>query len=129
MTKLKILLIEDCAKDAELAMNMLKQFDVTHAKTLKDGKFAMETGKWDIVLLDLNMTNGRKDTILGEVNSLRGSAATVILTGDANPAIRQAMITLGADGFMVKKVDDKVKTEINYVLYGAIEHRKAKDKL
>jgi DNA-binding NarL/FixJ family response regulator len=126
MTKLKILLIEDCDNDAALAMNMLKQFDVTHAKTLLAGKAAMSTGKWDIVLLDLNMINGRKDTILGEVNAVRGNAATVILTGDSNPATRDAMIAIGADGFMVKKVDDKQKTDINYVLYSAIERRKGK---
>lgn len=124
--KLKILLIEDCDKDAELAMRNLKGHDVTHAKTLKGGVAALENGKFDVVLLDLHMVNGKKETILYEVNFKRGAAATVILTGDISPRTREHMMYVGADHFMVKGKDDKNQEDMDYVMAVAIEHRQGR---
>lgn len=123
--KLHILLIEDCDMDAELAMKNLKQFIVTHAKTMKEGLRKLAMGEWDVVLLDLSLTNGdkSKDKLLARIRDARGKAATVVLTGDHNPQTRDLLLGLGVDGFMRKGVDDREPTDINYVLYQAIEHR------
>lgn len=122
--KLKVLLVEDCAKDAELATNNLRIFELAVVHTLPDGIAALDKGAFDCVLLDLNLKNGRKPAaILSDVDKHRGKAATVIVTGDCNPAMRQAMLTLGADGFMQKNVDDKTPEDVAFVIYRAIERR------
>lgn len=126
MTKLKILLIEDCVKDAELALRNLKAHVVTHVATLRAGIAALEGGRFDCILLDLHLVNGKKETVLYEVNFKRGDAATVILTGDISPRTREHMLYVGADHFMVKGRDDKSPEDVNYVLAVALEHRKGK---
>lgn len=121
---LNILLIEDNANDAELARANLKKFTVSCVDSLKAGLAALETAKFDCVLLDLNLFNGKKETVLHEVNAKRGQAATVILTGDGNPRMRDTMLHLGADGFMVKGVDDASREDMEWVIFRALEHRK-----
>lgn len=122
--KLHILLIEDEQNDADLLMPKLKWHVAKHVPTLKSGLLALGTGNWDVVLLDLKLPNGHKETVLWDVNKCRGNAATVVITGDCNPAMRDAMLALGADGFLRKGIDDKTAVEIEYVLAVAIEHRK-----
>lgn len=121
--KLHILIIEDSHEDAILAERNLKRHITKVVRTKQDGLLALGTGDFDVVLLDLNLVNGLRNTILGEVNEVRGRAATVVLTGDINPATRDAMLALGADGFMVKGVDDKTREDVEFVLYRALEHR------
>lgn len=121
--KLHILIIEDSHEDAILTERNLKRHVTKIVRTKRDGLLALGTGDWDVVLLDLNLTNGLKQTILGEINECRGKAATVILTGDINPATRDAMLALGADGFMVKGIDDQSRDDVEFVLYRALEHR------
>lgn len=122
--KLKVLLVEDCAKDAELATNNLRVFELTVVHTLPDGLAALDKGAFDCVLLDLNLKNGRKPAdILIQVDKHRGKAATVIVTGDCNPAMRLAMLTIGADGFMQKGSDDKTPEDVAYIIYRAFERR------
>lgn len=121
--KLKILVIEDNHNDAILVERNLRRHSTTIVTTKKDGLLALGTGDFDVVLLDLNLVNGHRNTILGEINQCRGGAATVVLTGDINPATRDAMLALGADGFMVKGVDDKTQEDVEFVIYRALEHR------
>lgn len=122
--KLHILLIEDDQNDAELLLPKVKRHAVKHVATMKSGLLALGTGRWDVVMLDLKLPNGHKETVLWDINKCRGDAATVIITGDCNPAMRDAMLSLGADGFLRKGIDDKTIVEIEYVLAVALEHRK-----
>lgn len=126
LPKLNILMIEDCPHDAELALNNLKLFTVTVVNTLTAGLDTLKKGKFDLVFLDLKLTNGTKEESFGKVKKVRGDAATVILTGDTNPATRDLLLNLGADGFMRKGIDDKGPIEMNYVIAVALEHRKGK---
>lgn len=126
--KLNILVIEDNPTDVLLIRSKLSRFALTSATTLRAGKLAMSNFGFDCILLDLNLVNGRKETVLSEVNALRGGAATVIVTGDSNPAMRDAMLILGADGFMVKGKDDATREDMEWVIFRALEHREGKAK-
>lgn len=121
--KLNILVIDDCAKDQELVGLKLKRFNLTFASTLKAGLTALENGQFDVVLLDLGLINGKRDTVLQDVKEKRGAAATVVLTGDIRPATRDIMLGLGADGFMVKGRDDATAEDMEWVIFRALEHR------
>lgn len=122
---LKILLVEDEPNDAELAMRNLKAFAETKwVKNQEDGLAALRAGEFDCVLLDLNLPNGKKESVLHKINEVRGAAATVIATGDGDPSLRHALMRLGADGFMWKGVDDRTSKEIEFVVNLALLHRR-----
>lgn len=125
--KLNILVIEDNKRDQELLTHRLEgKFALTFASTLKEGLLAMANFQYDCVLLDLGLMNGRKDRVIHDVSDACGAAAIVILTGDINPSTRDHMLRCGADGFMVKGVDDKTKEDIEFVIFRALEHKEGK---
>lgn len=124
--KLKILLIEDCDKDAELALRNLGKFEVTHVSSLKTGIAKLESEAFDCVLLDLHMVNGKKETIFYEVKMKCGKAAIVVLTGDLSPRTRDHLLYVGANAFMVKGKDDKTREDMEWCIFRALEHREGK---
>jgi len=122
--KLKILVIEDDDKDAELLRRKLQErFDLMIVSTLKQGLAVLAAHQYAAVILDLSLVNGIKDKVLDEVKDVCGEAAVVVLTGDSNPRTRDHMRHRKADAFMVKGREDS-REDLVWVLYEAIKEKK-----
>lgn len=119
--QLKVLVIEDNPNCSELLEFLLKnEFDLTFTTTLKAGLAALDAGQFAAVILDLGLVNGHKNRVLDQVNEKRGAAATVVFTGDMNPATSDQMRNMGADQFAVKGRDDK---DLVKIVHMAIQYR------
>lgn len=120
--RINILVIEDNSSDAELIRHRLKdRFDLVFASTLKEGLAALKN-RFDIVLLDLNLVNGKKDKVIGDVKE-RHSGPIVILTGDSNPRTKDKVLLEEVDGFAVKGMDDTA-ADLAWIIHQAVHGRK-----
>lgn len=108
MSALKVLLVEDNPGDALLVEEDLaldtEGFRVARVETLAEARDALETrSDLDAVVLDL----GLPDSVgLATVEGLVPAAPEipiVVLTGDANPKVTDAVVRAGADDFVPKQ--------------------------
>jgi len=124
--KLKVLVIEDCDRDAELLRRKLEdRFDLEFVNTRKAGLDALQTNAYSVVIIDLTLTNGLKDKILDEVKELCGEAVTIILTGDTDPRTRDHMRHKKADNFVVKGKEDS-QEDLEAIIFSAIALKASK---
>ncbi len=124
MEKVKILAIEDSKLCAEILSKKLSdKFDLRFSHSLSDGLKALEGTRFDVVLLDLGLHDCNKETVMDVVMGKSGGAAIIILTGHADPRLRNLMLLKHADGFAVKGVEDSPE-DIEWIIQQAIQHRK-----
>lgn len=109
---MRILYIEDNPFDAELTQIELKKhgndFEVTHVGTIRQ---ALELFKQpsppilDLILTDMNLTDGSGLTLLAEVRNLAIPVAVVLVTGQGDEETAVAALKAGADDYLVKQKD------------------------
>lgn len=109
---MKILYIEDNPFDADLTQIELKKrgnaFDVTHVSTIRE---ALELFRqkdqpvFDLILTDMNLTDGSGLTLLGEVRNLEIPVAVVLVTGQGDEETAVAALKAGADDYIIKQKD------------------------
>jgi len=109
---MKILYIEDNPFDADLTQIELKKqanaFEVTHVGTIRQ---ALEIFKqeepptFDLILTDMNLTDGSGLTLLAEVRNLAIPVAVVLVTGQGDEETAVAALKAGADDYIIKQKD------------------------
>jgi two-component system sensor histidine kinase/response regulator len=108
----RVLIVDDSEDDIEMLRRFLISED-TVVRGLTDSTQAEPVFREfepDLVLLDLHMPQPDGLEILRRLNDARskmGFLPVLVLTGDADPAIRNSALDLGANDFLTKPLDGK----------------------
>jgi PAS domain S-box-containing protein len=107
---MKVLYIEDNPFDADLTRIEMKkygeQFQLTHVSTISEGLDLLGTDNqehFDVVLTDMNLTDGSGLTLLAEVRNMAIPVAVVVVTGQGDEETAVAALKSGADDYIVKQ--------------------------
>ncbi len=103
----EILLIEDSASDAYMASEMLAASDladykILHVPRLDEAKSVLETREFNLILLDLNLPDGKGIGNIEVIKSIVADVPIVVLSGVDDHAIALQAISAGAQDFLVK---------------------------
>ncbi len=79
--------------------------DATFALTLAEGLKEVQSGIFDIVLLDVRMPDGDGLTILPEIRDIELAPEVIIMTGAGDPDGAEMAIRNGAWGYLTKPLD------------------------
>ncbi|MDB5613797.1 MAG: DNA-binding response regulator, OmpR family, contains and winged-helix domain [Devosia sp.] len=72
---------------------------------LEDARLALETMTYELVLLDLNLPDGRGLDLLRELRASRNPVPVIITTAQDQVAIRIEGLNSGADDYLIKPFD------------------------
>ena len=104
---MRILYVEDSAVDIELVQHKLAgaapETELVAARSVAEARQAWSgDGRYDVLLLDLNLPDGSGLELLAELRAQADPVAAVVLTGaDDMVAVKRAL-QAGADEFLVK---------------------------
>jgi len=103
ITLTRVLVIEDDPIIGEMLTLYLTEenFDVQRVESARDGKFALDTFKPDILLLDLMLPDASGTELCSEFRQLTAVPIIVIST-KPSVTVRIQAISYGADDFLVK---------------------------
>jgi len=109
---MKILYLEDNPFDADLTQIELKKhgngMEMTHVSTIRDALDLLKkqvTNPFDIILTDMNLSDGSGLTLLAEVRNLGIPSAVVVVTGQGDEETAVAALKAGADDYIIKQKD------------------------
>ena len=128
----KILLVEDNVVDAQLAQDILSdwnadEFDVVHVTDLKEALAALGRDRFQAVLLDLSLPDGHGLATLQEVQGTSPGIPIVVLSGYADQTAALQAVQQGAQDYLVKGQiqGDLLARSIRY----AIERKRTEERL
>jgi DNA-binding response OmpR family regulator len=100
----RLLLIEDNERFAALLKQGLASagFTVDVLTTAKDASAALETGRWDIILLDRGLPDADGLAVLTEIRRRGDTTPVLILTAHGSLKDRVTGLQSGADDYLVK---------------------------
>ena len=101
---MKILLIEDNARLAELTQKNLKNAGLVCdiAPTVSDADHEIKTYKYDAAVLDINLPDGSGIDFLKKIRGEKNKLPVLILTANLDFDIKIEGLNLGADDFLTK---------------------------
>jgi DNA-binding response OmpR family regulator len=101
---MRLLLVEDNERFAALLKQGLTAagFVVDVLTTVKDSSAALDTGRWDIVVLDRGLPDGDGLDVLGDMRRRGDTTPVLILTAHGNLRDRVNGLQSGADDYLVK---------------------------
>ncbi len=110
---LKVLLIEDCAEDAELIQELLSEhqlgqsIETTNVVCLGEAREILSCEVFDVILLDLSLPDSRKfNTFLRLQEDCGLNIAIVILIAADDEELAVQLIAAGAQDYLVKRQVD-----------------------
>jgi PAS domain S-box-containing protein len=129
----KILVIEDNPGDFALIKEYITdQFanpDITQAKSFSRAKALLtaQDAKYEIILLDLSLSDRSGESLISEVNSLSQESVVIVLTGFSDISFSVRSIALGAADYLTKD-DINATTLYKSIIYN-IERKKMNHQL
>jgi PAS domain S-box-containing protein len=121
---LRVLLTEDCSADALLLETLLGTgCAVTRVSTLAEGIAACNQAQFDLVLLDLFLTDSRGLDTLRQFQSLHPELPILVMSGLDDEQIAAAAVHEGAQDYLVKGQMDEVL--LHRAMRYAIERKSA----
>ena len=128
---MKILLVEDDAEDAEFLRLSLAQHNhsvsLTRASSLADAVTALENERFDVVLLDLNLPDGRGAECVERIREAEDLMPIVVLSGHGDEDFAVEILNRGVQDYLVKWEGDG-RIILRAIRY-AIERKRAEVKL
>ena len=128
---MKILLVEDDADDADFLRVALSQRDlsvsVTRAGLIKDAVAALDTDEFDVVLLDLNLPDGRGAECVEKIQEADAIVPIVVLSGHGDEDYAVEILNRGVQDYLIKWEGDG-RTILRAIRY-AIERKRAELRL
>ncbi|MCK0148478.1 response regulator transcription factor [Marivita sp. S6314] len=104
---MRFLLVEDNEElGAAIASRM--SFDghvVDHALTIADASGFLETGEYDLILLDIMLPDGDGRSFLKAHRNSQSDTPVIVLTARSQVSDRISMLDLGADDYVTKPFD------------------------
>ena len=104
---LRVLLVEDNPTDALLVEVALEEMAapapiLTHVELLAGASNALETGEFDVVLIDLNLPDGAGLSNFETLHELAPDTPMIVLTGLSDESVAVAAIARGASDYLIK---------------------------
>ncbi len=104
---LRVLLVEDNPTDALLVEVALEDMAapaplLTHVELLSQAKSALETGEFDVVLIDLNLPDSEGLGNFETLHELAPGTPMIVLTGLSDESVAVAAIARGASDYLIK---------------------------
>src|SRR5262245_54003542 len=128
---MKILLVEDDSDDADFLRLSLSQKNgeahVTRTAQLADAVNALDNDKFDVVLLDLNLPDGRGADCVAKIQEANSLVPIVVLSGQGDEDYAVEILNKGVQDYLVKWEGDG-RIILRAIRY-AIERKRAELKL
>jgi diguanylate cyclase (GGDEF)-like protein len=128
---MKILLVEDDSDDAQFLRASLLQHNgsvsVTRTSLIKDGVAALDSDRFDVVLLDLNLPDGRGAECVTKIQEADAFVPIVVLSGHGDEDYAVEILNRGVQDYLVKWEGDG-RIILRAIRY-AIERKRAEVKL
>src|SRR5215468_377032 len=128
---MKILLVEDNSEDAEFLRVCLAQHNreaaLTRASLIKDAVTALEKERFDVVLLDLNLPDGRGVECVERLREADDLIPIVVLSGQGDEDFAVEILNRGVQDYLVKWEGDG-RVILRAIRY-AIERKRSETKL
>jgi diguanylate cyclase (GGDEF)-like protein len=128
---MKILLVEDDSDDAEFLRRSLAQHngsvDVTRTGLLSDAVRSLDADRFDVVLLDLNLPDGRGAECVERIQEASALVPIVVLSGQGDEDYAVEILNRGVQDYLVKWEGDG-RTILRAIRY-AIERKRAEVRL
>ncbi|MGD1950383.1 MAG: response regulator [Leptolyngbyaceae cyanobacterium] len=101
------LLIEDSCSDAQLVKTIINSSDsekpkLHHVARFREALEILRTSTFDVVLLDLNLPDGRGLKLIKQLKQLVPKTPIVVLTGLQDQAMANAALQEGAQDYVIK---------------------------
>ena len=123
---LSVLLIDDSDEDSELISKVLAQFSaadaLTRVATLEELSDAVDTGFYDVVLLDLSLPDSVGADTVTRVVYMMPDTPIVVVTGSSSDVLLMDCIARGADDWLVK--DDLTPDSLEHSVRKALARRR-----
>ncbi|MEG4341873.1 PAS domain S-box protein [Microcoleus sp. A003_D6] len=109
---LKVLLVEDCAEDAELIQQLLferrqgQSIELRNVVRLREAIEILSCEIFDVILLDLSLPDCQKFNTLGRLQDCGINIPIVILTAADDEELAVELIAVGAQDYLVKRQAD-----------------------
>lgn len=130
-TTRKVLLVEDNADDADfLRMSLRKYSDsvvITHKSLISDAVAVLEDERFDVVLLDLNLPDGRGAECVEKIHKADELVPIVVLSGHDDEDFAVEILNQGVQDYLVKWEGDG-RIILRAIRY-AIERKRAENKV
>lgn len=130
-TARKVLLVEDDSDDADfLRMSLAKytdSVDITHTSRINDAAAILEDERFDVVLLDLNLPDGRGVECVEKIHSADELVPVVVLSGHDDEDFAVDILNHGVQDYLVKWEGDG-RIILRAIRY-AIERKRAENKV
>ena len=128
---MKILLVEDDSDDAEFLRLSLAQHNdsvyVTRTGLIRDAVTVLDNERFDVVLLDLNLPDGRGIECVEKIQEADGLVPIVVLSGHDDEDFAVDILNRGVQDYLVKWEGDG-RIILRAIRY-AIERKRAEVKL
>lgn len=99
-------MVEDCASDVFLLDHMLRacghSLEIESVPRLIDAFQALERGRFDVILLDLNLRDIDGLASVAALCSEAPHTPVIVYSGMANPKTKEAALLCGAKDYLVK---------------------------
>ena len=129
MNKYSVLLIEDCPDFTYVVKRYLEQsrysIIVTSVETLREAQNMLQSAAYELIILDLNLSDSYGIDSLNSVLKLSPNTAVVVLTGLEEEDVGIEAIQLGAQDFIAK--DNLNEFNIRRIAKYAVERQKLKN--
>jgi DNA-binding NtrC family response regulator len=102
-SNLRILSVEDEALfQANVRQNIAPTNEVVFAETLSEARAALQTGRFDVVLLDKKLGDDDGTVLIPEIRREHLDTAIIILTSDTDMDAMQMALNAGATDYLIK---------------------------
>jgi len=130
-TARKVLLVEDDSADADFLRMSLRKFsdsvDITHTSLISEAVTALEDERFDVVLLDLNLPDGRGAECVEKIHKADELVPIVVLSGHDDEDFAVEILNQGVQDYLVKWEGDG-RIILRAIRY-AIERKRAENKV
>ena len=130
-TPRKVLLVEDNADDADFLRMSLRKYsdseDITHKSLIADAVAVLENERFDVVLLDLNLPDGRGAECVEKIHKADALVPIVVLSGHDDEDFAVDILNQGVQDYLVKWEGDG-RIILRAIRY-AIERKRAENKV
>ena len=105
---LRVLMIDDNPTDLEFVRNLLCQvpggrFSFAAVGDLSSGLKLIESGGYDLLLLDLTLPDASGVSAVVSVREIAPALPILVISGSKNPTIAEDVLACGADGYVSKE--------------------------